>query len=68
MIATCRGNAETRLGDLISEGASVLSLDVTASFDDIQAFAQNAIGVYGHVDIVCNNAGYVQQGAFEEIT
>jgi NAD(P)-dependent dehydrogenase (short-subunit alcohol dehydrogenase family) len=56
------------LSDLVAQGATALSLDVTAPVDDIQAFAQKAIGIYGQVDIVCNNAGYVQLGAFEEIS
>ncbi|KAF8529833.1 hypothetical protein JB92DRAFT_2804600 [Gautieria morchelliformis] len=68
VIATCRGDADSRLSDLVAQGATALSLDVAAPFDDIQAFAQKAIGVYGQVDIVCNNAGYVQMGAFEEIS
>lgn len=67
VIATCRGNAQERLIDLISKGVDALSLDVAAPLQEIQAFAQKAIAVHGHVDIVCNNAGYVQKGAFEEI-
>jgi len=66
VIATCRGNPQERLADLIARGANVLSLDVTAPPHEIKAFVQKAIAIHGQVDVVCNNAGYVQQGAFEE--
>jgi len=66
VIATCRGNAQERLKDLIGKGADALSLDVAASPHEIQAFAEKAIAIHGHVDILCNNAGYVQKGALEE--
>ncbi|KAF8501242.1 putative short-chain oxidoreductase [Hysterangium stoloniferum] len=68
VIATCRGNAEERLADLVAQGARALSLDVTASKEDIETFAHEAIEAYGHVDIICNNAGYVQFGTFEELS
>jgi len=68
VIATCRGNAQERLTDLTCKGANVLSLDVSASPHEIQAFAQKAISIHGHVDILCNNAGYVQKGAVEEVS
>ncbi|KAH6665353.1 hypothetical protein F5X68DRAFT_225509 [Plectosphaerella plurivora] len=39
-------------------GASVLKLDLTASQSDFDKLAETAIGVYGGVDVVVNNAGY----------
>jgi len=66
VIATCRGNAQDRLADLIAQGADALSLDIVVPLPELQAFAQKAIAIHGQVDILCNNAGYVQQGAFEE--
>ncbi|KAF8588274.1 short chain dehydrogenase [Ramaria rubella] len=66
VIATCRGDPATRLANLIAHGADVLSLDVASPLNDIQAFAKKAIAINGHVDIICNNAGYVQYGALEE--
>lgn len=68
MIATCRGNAETRLAGLGKAGASSLSLDVTSSPSDIFAFAERAFKVYGRLDVLVNNAGYLLHGAHEELT
>jgi len=67
VIATCRGDAQARLSDLVAKGAYALSLDVTAAPEELEEFARKAIQVYGHVDVLCNNAGYVQFGAFEEL-
>ena len=67
VIATCRGDAQARLSDLVAKGAYALSLDVTAGPGELEEFARKAIEVYGHVDVLCNNAGYVQFGAFEEL-
>jgi len=66
VIATCRGDPKTRLIDLIAKGADVLSLDVTAPLEELSEFMNKAISIHGHVDILCNNAGFVQYGAIEE--
>ncbi|KIJ54198.1 hypothetical protein M422DRAFT_241449, partial [Sphaerobolus stellatus SS14] len=47
VIATCRGDAQTRLSDLIAKGAYALSLDITAPTNDLEEFARKAIQVYG---------------------
>lgn len=65
-IATCRGDASTRLSDLAALGAATLSLDVTAPEASINAIMHQAIGIYGHVDVLVNNAGYIEGGTFEE--
>ena len=66
VIATCRGDPNTRLIDLIARGADVLSLDVTAPAEELGEIMNKAVSIHGHVDILCNNAGYMQQGAIEE--
>lgn len=46
----------------------VLQLDVTASQEQIDQAIKQAIGFWGQVDVVVNNAGYCQVGTFEDIT
>ncbi|KAI0879780.1 hydroxybutyrate dehydrogenase [Annulohypoxylon maeteangense] len=67
VIATGR-NAETRLAHLKDTGASILDLDVTAPQAEIDEKFQHALEVYGTVDVLVNNAGFIQCGAVEEIT
>ncbi|KAF7316332.1 Short-chain dehydrogenase/reductase family protein [Mycena indigotica] len=66
VIATAR-RVET-LQTLKEQGATILSLDVTAPAADLVTFAQKAWEIYGQVDYLVNNAGYVQGGAIEENT
>lgn len=65
VIATAR-NLE-RISRLREIGAATLQLDVTASQDELNSKAEEAISIYGRVDILLNNAGYTQFGIFEEI-
>lgn len=44
-----------------------VKLDVT-SLDDVKAAVAIALGTFGRIDIVVNNAGYGFNGAFEEMT
>ncbi|KAF7291839.1 Short-chain dehydrogenase/reductase family protein [Mycena chlorophos] len=64
VIATAR-RIET-LQPLKELGAETLQLDVTASATDLRAFSKQVWTMYGHVDVLINNAGYVLGGAFEE--
>ncbi|KII90212.1 hypothetical protein PLICRDRAFT_583579 [Plicaturopsis crispa FD-325 SS-3] len=66
VIATAR-KPET-IADLAAKGAAALGLDVTASEEELAGFAQRAIGVYGRIDVLINNAGYLQGGALEELS
>nr|GAT46861.1 short-chain dehydrogenase/reductase family protein [Mycena chlorophos] len=66
VIATAR-RVET-LEALKEQGAVTLTLDVTASPQDLKILAKEAWNIYGQVDFLVNNAGYVQAGAFEENT
>ncbi|KAJ7118900.1 putative short-chain oxidoreductase [Mycena epipterygia] len=64
VIATAR-RVET-LAPLEQRGAKVLALDVTSSEAELAEFAVKAIALYGEVDYLINNAGFVQGGAVEE--
>ncbi|KAJ7103687.1 putative short-chain oxidoreductase [Mycena crocata] len=66
VISTAR-RVET-LADLKDKGAETLTLDVTASVHDLSAFAAKAWAIYGQIDFLVNNAGYILGGAIEEAT
>ncbi|KAF7316281.1 Short-chain dehydrogenase/reductase family protein [Mycena indigotica] len=66
VIATAR-RIET-LKPLEELGAIALPLDVAAPPATLVSFAKQAWEVYGQVDYLVNNAGYVQGGAIEENT
>ena len=55
------------LASLKEAGAAILKLDVTSSFDRIKALAAEAESIYGHVDVVVNNAGFPAVGPLEEL-
>ncbi|KAE9370658.1 NAD(P)-binding protein [Stipitochalara longipes BDJ] len=66
VIATGR-KVEIRLAHLKGTGASILDLDVTASQGELNSKIAQAISVYGHIDVLVNNAGYVQTGLLEAV-
>jgi NADP-dependent 3-hydroxy acid dehydrogenase YdfG len=55
VIATARGSVD-RLRGLKEAGATTMSLDVTADVAEIQNTIEEAIGVYGRIDVVVPNA------------
>ena len=65
VIATAR-NA-SRLGDLEAAGAVALSLDVTAPLTELRSVAKEAHSKYGRITHLIHAAGYVLEGAVEEI-
>lgn len=70
MIATARArdkSALERLAPLKEAGAAVLELDVTAPAEVLNAKAKEAWSIYGKVDVLVNNAAYIDAGIFEEI-
>lgn len=58
VIATGR-KADQRLAHLKGTGAAILELDVSAPEAEIQAKAQQALKIYDGIDVLVNNAGYV---------
>ena len=64
VIATAR-NVE-RIAHLEDLGAATLQLDVSTSQEELSSKAQEAISVYGKIDVLVNNAGYVHFGTIEE--
>ena len=56
-----------RLGELKKAGALVLSLDITAGDAEANRAVTKAIEALGSIDILLNNAGYVLEGAVEEV-
>ncbi|KAL8761723.1 MAG: hypothetical protein Q9184_002198, partial [Pyrenodesmia sp. 2 TL-2023] len=65
VIATGR-KADQRLAHLKNTGAAILDLDMSASESDIQAKAREALSIYGGIDVLVHNAGYVEVGFVED--
>ncbi|KAL3477156.1 hypothetical protein BJX99DRAFT_226473, partial [Aspergillus californicus] len=71
VIATARDgstSAVERLAPLKEAGAAVLELDVTSPEETLNEKAAEAWGIYGKIDVLVNNAAYIDGGIFEEIT
>lgn len=68
VIATARPKSVSRLTELKAAGAATLALDVTDSLDNLKAIAEEAVKIYGRVDVLVNNAAYIEVGALEEYT
>lgn len=68
VISTARARSLSKLAELEEKGAATLELDVTAPLSDLHAVAAKAVAIYGHIDVVVNNAGYLISGALEENT
>ncbi|KAF3074466.1 putative oxidoreductase YusZ [Trichoderma lentiforme] len=56
------------LEDLKKTGAAVLQLDVTWDQQRINETFKSAIQIYGHLDVLINNAAYVLGGAWEDLS
>lgn len=65
VVATGR-KADERLAHLRDTGAAILDLDMSASEIDIQAKAREALSIYGGIDVLVHNAGYVEVGSVED--
>ncbi|KAJ5536591.1 hypothetical protein N7513_009777 [Penicillium frequentans] len=70
VIATARASkgisGVNRLSALQEAGAAVLELDVNSSEHKLAEIAAQAWQIYGHVDVVVNNAGYLDVGITEQ--
>ncbi|KAL4876849.1 hypothetical protein BJY04DRAFT_231304 [Aspergillus karnatakaensis] len=67
VIATAR-NASSLDEFKDSDNVRILQLDVTASPDELAAKAADAVDLFGRVDVLVNNAGYVLSGVWEEVS
>lgn len=67
VIATGR-NGLTRLKSLQELGAAVLDLDVSLPEKQVKEIIDNAVKIYGRLDVLINNAGKLTSGVFEETT
>ena len=67
VIATGR-KGRGRLQHLKDAGATVMNLDVTASQEELNAIAEEAITIYGGIDVLANNAAYIEAAVVEEAT
>jgi len=65
VIAT--GRNLSKLQHLSKLGASVLELDVTSNQQNINDTVAKAIEIYGKIDVLMNNAGYVSIGILEDL-
>jgi len=66
VIATAR--KPESLSELGKQGCHTTQLDVTWDEERLAKFAEEAVAVYGQIDYLINNAGYLQSGAIEEFT
>lgn len=66
VVATVRNLEDFTLTDVDRSRLHVMILDVTESEDEVKVKAQEAIGVWGHVDFVVNNAGVTLPCVLEE--
>jgi NAD(P)-dependent dehydrogenase (short-subunit alcohol dehydrogenase family) len=66
VIATARKLSKVQ--HLKVAGASILELDVTASQSTLDSKVTEAIGIYGNIDVLVNNAGYAALGTIEDVS
>ncbi|KAF4991842.1 hypothetical protein FGRMN_7560 [Fusarium graminum] len=66
VIATARSTS--RVQDLADAGAHTLAFDVTSPLSDLEAIAKDVYEKHGRVDYLINAAGYILDGAVEEVS
>jgi NADP-dependent 3-hydroxy acid dehydrogenase YdfG len=57
---------EQRLGHLKSDNLAVLELDITAGPAEISTQVKSAWDIFGHIDVLMNNAGMSAMKSAEE--
>lgn len=66
VIATARD--PSRISDLAAAGAHTMALDVTAPESELEAAAADVFARFGRVEYLINAAGYILEGAVEEVS
>lgn len=66
VVATAR--SLSRIQDLADAGAQTLAFDVTAPSDYMEKVAKEVFDKYGRVDYLINAAGFILEGAVEEVS
>lgn len=66
VIATARNASD--ISHLKSADVAILDLDQTANQDGIDKKMRTALEAFGGIDVLVNNAGYVEGGLFEELS
>lgn len=66
VIATARKGIQ-RLQALKEAGAATLDLDVQAPQAELDSIIKEALKIYGGIDVLVNNAAYVEVGVLEEL-
>lgn len=67
VIATARN--KNAIADLEQfQNVKTMQLDVTSSQDVLDGKVEEALGLYGTIDVIINNAGYVLGGVWEEVS
>jgi NADP-dependent 3-hydroxy acid dehydrogenase YdfG len=67
VIATAR-NKSTILDLEQLPGVKTMQLDVTCTREELDTKVQEALEVFGGIDVLVNNAGYVLSGVWEELS
>ena len=67
VVATARN--KSAIADLERlQGVKTMQLDVTCSQEELNIKVKEAIELFGGVDVLVNNAGYVLSGVWEELS
>ncbi|KAK5062835.1 hypothetical protein LTR84_004910 [Exophiala bonariae] len=53
---------------LKTDNVSILRFDLSWSQEKVNVFAKEAVGAFGKIDVLVNNAGYAYMGGIEEIS
>ncbi|KAI1143814.1 hypothetical protein F5Y05DRAFT_7098 [Hypoxylon sp. FL0543] len=67
VVATARG-VPSRLKHLNDIGAHTMDLDVTATQEELNGKVEEAVQIFGRIDVLVNSAGYFEAGVVEEVT